>query len=83
MIITNQDAHELAAKLREMGYRATLLTGEGNPSDVSVIFLLVRRKTLRKLIPIIKEHNPHAIYSVEDIRYADLQFEKNETGFLK
>ena len=25
-IITNQDAHNLAAKLREMGYRATLLT---------------------------------------------------------
>ena len=40
-IITNQDAHELAAKLREMGYRATLLTGEGNTSEVSVIFLLV------------------------------------------
>ena len=31
----------------------------------------------------IKEYNPHAVYSVEDIRYADLQFEKNETGFLK
>ena len=31
----------------------------------------------------IKEHNPHAVYSVEDIRYADLQFEKNEVGFLK
>ena len=82
-IITNQDAHELAAKLREMGYRATLLTGEGNTSEVSVIFLLVRRRTLRKLIPMIKKYNPHAVYSVEDIRYADLQFEKNETGFLK
>ena len=81
-IITNQDAHELAAKLREMGYRATLLTGEGNTSAVSVIFLLVRRRTLRKLIPMIKEYNPHAVYSVEDIRYADLQFEKHETGFL-
>ena len=82
-IITNQDAHELAAKLRELGYRATLLTGEGNTSEVSVIFLLVRRRTLRNLIPMIKEYNPHAVYSVEDIRYADLQFEKNETGFLK
>lgn len=82
-IITNQDAHQLAAKLREMGYRATLLTGEGNTSEVSVIFLLVRRRTLRSLIPMIKAYNPHAVYSVEDIRYADLQFEKNETGFLK
>ena len=82
-IITNQDAHNLAAKLREMGYRATLLNGEGNTSEVSVIFLLVRRRTLRNLIPMIKEYNPHAVYSVEDIRYADLQFEKNETGFVK
>jgi len=66
-----------------MGCRATLLNGEGNTSEVGVIFLLVRRRTLKKLIPMIKEYNPHAVYSVEDIRYADLQFERNEAGFLK
>ena len=46
-IITNQDAHDLAAKLREMGYRATLLNGEGNTSEVSVIFFIQITNGLR------------------------------------
>ena len=81
-IITNEKAHDLAKILVEKGFRVSLINGQGNNGKVSIIFLLVKRKTLKSLIPLIKEHNPLAVYSVEDIRYADLKLEKAK-GFVK
>lgn len=81
-IITNEKAHDLAKILVEKGFRVSLINGQGNNGKVSIIFLLVKRRTLKSLIPLIKEHNPLAVYSVEDIRYADLKLEKAK-GFVK
>ena len=81
-IITNDKAHDLAKILVEKGFRISLVNAQGNNGKVSIIFLLVKRKTLKSLIPLIKEHNPLAVYSVEDIRYADLKLEKAK-GFVK
>lgn len=81
-IITNEKAHDLFKILMEKGFRASLVNAQGNNGKVSIIFLLVKRKTLKSLIPLIKEHNPLAVYSVEDIRYADLKLEKAK-GFVK
>ena len=81
-IITNEKAHDLFKILIEKGFRASLVNAQGNNGKVSIIFLLVKRKTLKSLIPLIKEHNPLAVYSVEDIRYADLKLEKAK-GFVK
>ena len=81
-IITNEKAHDLAKILVEKGFRVSLMNGQGNNGKVSIIFLLVKRRTLKSLIPLIKEHNPLAVYSVEDIRYADLKLEKAK-GFVK
>lgn len=81
-IITNDKAHDLAKILVEKGFRVSLVNAQGNNGKVSIIFLLVKRKTLKSLIPLIKKHNPLAVYSVEDIRYADLKLE-NSKGFVK
>ena len=79
-IITNEKAHDLAKILVEKGFRVSLVNAQGNNGKVSIIFLLVKRKTLKSLIPLITKHNPLAVYSVEDIRYADLKLEKLEKG---
>ena len=79
-IITNDKAHDLAKILVEKGFRVSLVNAQGNNGKVNIIFLLVKRKTLKSLIPLIKKHNPLAVYSVEDIRYADLKLEKLEKG---
>ena len=64
----------------EKGFRVSLVNAQGNNGKVNIIFLLVKRKTLKSLIPLITKHNPLAVYSVEDIRYADLKLEKLEKG---
>jgi len=33
-----------------------------------VIFTIVKRKNVRKVISIIRKHNPAAFYSIEDIK---------------
>jgi uncharacterized protein YebE (UPF0316 family) len=67
-VITKYDAAELEEHLMEQNYQLTSLNGQGLFGDVKVIFMVLPRQKLGKLIRIIKEYNPNAFYSVEDIR---------------
>ncbi|MFP4529606.1 MAG: DUF2179 domain-containing protein [Candidatus Kapaibacterium sp.] len=67
-IITRYDATALQEHLMEQNYQLTSLQGEGLFGDVKVIFMVMPRQKLGGLIRIIKDYNPHAFYSVEDVR---------------
>jgi uncharacterized protein YebE (UPF0316 family) len=67
-VITKYDAEELEEHLMEQNYQLTSLNGQGLFGDVKVIFMVLPRQKLGKLIRIIKEYNPQAFYSVEDVR---------------
>ena len=69
-IITKSDASELAAKLRDMNYGITSVDAEGARGPVKILFMLVPRHDLNGIIRVIKEYNPNAFYSVEDVRFA-------------
>lgn len=68
-VITRHPADDLIGALREKGYRVTAVTGEGRDGDVGILFLALKRKVLKDAIAIVQEHNPHAFYTVEDMRY--------------
>jgi uncharacterized protein YebE (UPF0316 family) len=68
-IITKKDSHALACKLREGGYSVTVLDAEGNTGAVNVVFTVIKRADVPKILPIILHYNPNAVYSIEDIRY--------------
>ncbi|MDR1007506.1 MAG: DUF2179 domain-containing protein [Campylobacteraceae bacterium] len=68
-IITKKDSHALAAKLRGSGYSVTILDAEGNTGAVNVVFTVIKRADVQKILPIILHYNPNAVYSIEDIRY--------------
>lgn len=70
-IITRTDAHKLAEILRSKNYYVTLLDADGNEGKVNVLFLTIKRSNLKRIVPIIKENNPWAIYSIEDVRFAN------------
>jgi uncharacterized protein YebE (UPF0316 family) len=72
-IITKKDSHALAEKLREGGYSVTILDAEGNTGAVNVVFTVIKRAVVPKILPIILHYNPHAVYSIEDIRYVSEQ----------
>jgi uncharacterized protein YebE (UPF0316 family) len=69
-VITRFEAPKLASGLRSAGYGVTSVEGHGESGEVKVIFTLVKRRQLAKVIAVIKELCPNAFYSIEDVRFA-------------
>ncbi len=67
--VITDNATEIAQALDKKNYGITVLEGEGNEGKkVKIIFSILNRKHLDDVLGIIKEYNPMAFYSVEDIR---------------
>jgi len=67
-IITKKDASELIEDLRQNGYGVTSIPAEGASGGVHLIFSLVNRSDLGRVVQSIRKFNPRAFYSVEDVR---------------
>jgi uncharacterized protein YebE (UPF0316 family) len=67
--ITRKNADELVAKLRQAGWGVTSVEANGAEGPVNLIFSIAQRIDIPRYIEIVKEFNPHAFYSVEDIRF--------------
>ena len=69
-IITRYDSSNLIRILREEGYGLTTIDAEGNQGQVKILFTLVKRRDLSKVLNYVRENNPNAFYTVEDVRSA-------------
>jgi uncharacterized protein YebE (UPF0316 family) len=67
-IITNQNCGMLLESLRKDNHGTTVVDGEGALGPVKIIFTIVKRKNVRKVVALIRKHNPAAFYSIEDIK---------------
>ena len=67
-IISNRDCNELILKLRRENHGTTVVEAEGSKGPVKIILTVVKRKSIDTVIGIIREYNPDAFYSMEDIR---------------
>ncbi|MBU0958820.1 MAG: DUF2179 domain-containing protein [Nanoarchaeota archaeon] len=70
-IVTGNNEESLIKKLKEQKYGLTIVQAKGVEGDVKVIFSIMERKQLTKAISILKEFNPHAFYTIEDVRFAN------------
>ncbi len=68
-IITYREADELIEKLYDAGYGVTYVDAHGKTSEVKIIYSVVKRDNLSKVLKIVKEYNPKAFYTVEDVQY--------------
>ncbi|MBT6690542.1 DUF2179 domain-containing protein [archaeon] len=69
-IITQKDSKQLIENLKNQNYNLTTTNARGKRGKVKLIFSVVKKKELGKIIKIINETNPKSFYSIEDIRYA-------------
>ena len=69
-VITRHEAPQLAEKLRSAGYGVISVEGVGEAGAVKVLFTLIKRRQLDKVVGIIKNYSPKAFYSIEDVRFA-------------
>ncbi len=67
-IITQKDASKIVNFLRLEQYPVTKVEADGKYGMVHVIFIVVKRKSLPKIINTLKTFHPHAYFSVEDVR---------------
>ena len=67
-IITHQDSTPLIKALSEENVGITTIDGHGAKGPVKIIFTILKRKNLEKVLSLIGKHNPNAFYTIEDVR---------------
>jgi len=68
-IITRKDASQLIEALKESGYGITHHPARGGTENVSIIHTIVKRAEIQQVEDIIRNYNPKAFYSIEDIKF--------------
>jgi uncharacterized protein YebE (UPF0316 family) len=67
-VITPADAAGLAEGLRAADYRVTTQDGEGAMGPVRVIYTVVKRKEVDRVVTLIKRYKPDAFYVVDELQ---------------
>lgn len=69
-VILPQDGAELVDRLRMAGYGVTYVNGHGASGPVMLIYTVVMRKELSRVVVLIQEVHPKAFFTVEELRSA-------------
>lgn len=67
-VITCKDATPLIKHLSSSGYGVTSIKAEGSEGNVHVIYIIIKRHDLEAIGEVIRDFNPNAFYTVEDVR---------------
>jgi uncharacterized protein YebE (UPF0316 family) len=67
-VITKREAHELIHALKGKGFGITSIKAMGMDGEVAVLYVIINRRNLPSVIGMIRDYNPRALYTVEDIR---------------
>lgn len=70
-VITKRDACELLDHLKTSDYGVTSVDGEGSAGQVKVIFTIVPRREAVSVVDMIKQFNPRAFYSIEEVGFVE------------
>jgi uncharacterized protein YebE (UPF0316 family) len=83
-IVTSQGDEELIARLKAEDYGVTSVDAEGARGRVHLIYTIVKRSDLPRVVDIIERFNPRAFYTIEDVRFArEGVFPANEPSLLR
>ena len=63
-----ETAGALVNALKGHGYGVTTLEAHGTMGKITIIFTIVKRKDIEKIIELINQSTPKAFYSISDIR---------------
>ncbi len=70
-VITKRNAYELIEKINDEKFGLTHVRAHGSKDKVAVLYVIVKRTDLSRLLDIIKAYNPKAFYTIEEIRYVN------------
>ena len=67
-IITQKNASELIEFLKCDGCGVTHIDAQGTLGPVKVVFTIIKRRDVNRVIDIIRKFNPAAFFTIEDVR---------------
>ena len=67
-VIPKKDTTSLIRHLRELNYGVTVVPVDGMLGPTKMLFTTIRRKEARQVIDIIKEFNPTAFYTIDEVK---------------
>ena len=69
-VIIRKNANKLIRALKKSEFKLTIVNGQSGKAekDVKIIFLVVKRRDIKKIFNVIQKINPKAFYTIEDIR---------------
>ena len=70
-VIFSKQANGLIDRLREKRYGVTSIDGQGANGPVQMVFTIVPRREVQAVIDLVKESNPDAFYSIEEVDYVE------------
>jgi uncharacterized protein YebE (UPF0316 family) len=83
-VITRDDATPLLNFMREEKYGITTIDGDGAYGKVKIIFSVINRSAVPEVVGRIRQLNPHAFYSIEDVRHvSEGVFPDRKSGILR
>jgi uncharacterized protein YebE (UPF0316 family) len=69
-VLAPYDSPTVAEELRERGFGATVLNGEGRMGEVRLTILAIPRRRKNEVLRVIKERNPDAFVTVDPVAAA-------------
>jgi len=70
-VVTQKDALPLVECLKNEDYGVTSVDGHGASGQVKVVFTIVPRRQVPRVVAIIKQFNPQAFYTIEEVGVAE------------
>jgi uncharacterized protein YebE (UPF0316 family) len=70
-VITSKDASELIEYLKTADYGVTIVDAKGSAGNVQVVFTIVRRREVATVVSLIKQFNPNAFYTIEEVGFVE------------
>jgi len=67
-VITRYNADELLEYFRKQHLGITAVDAEGATGPVKILYSIIKRRDLRSIVEKVKEFNPKAFYSIEDVK---------------
>lgn len=64
-ILTRVNPEKIAKKIRSMGFPVTEFEGHGRSGPVKELVLVCKRRELRRILAVAREHSPEAFYVTE------------------
>ncbi len=81
-IITQKDDSQLIEHLKRSHHGVTSVDADGLFSKVKIIFSITQRADLPDLVQAIQTFNPHAFYSIQDVRSVNEGFYPNRKSLF-